>query len=106
MELKDIYETVCDMAEEVDSDPRGWPRLSARMNSYYEAVKNFRVKEADELVDLRDELRRKLSDIGGEGTELPQLEELSRLAARRLKRVAAAHREPDCRCRTPVAAHN
>ena len=90
VELKDIYETVCDMAEEVDSDPAGLARLSARMNSYYEAVKNFRVKEADELVDLRDELRRKLSDIGGEGTELPQLEELSRLAARRLKRVAAA----------------
>ncbi len=81
VELKDIYETVCDMAEEVDSDPAGLARLSARMNSYYEAVKNFRVKEADELVDLRDELRRKLSDIGGEGTELPQLEELSRLAA-------------------------
>ncbi len=90
VELKDIYETVCDMAEEVDSDPAGLARLSARMNSYYEAVKNFRVKEDDELVDLRDELRRKLSDIGGEGTELPQLEELSRLAARRLKRVAAA----------------
>ena len=90
VELKDIYETVCDMAEEVDSDPAGLARLSARMNSYYEAVKNFRVKEADELVDLRDELRRKLSDIGGEGTELPQLEELSRLAARRVKRVAAA----------------
>ena len=90
VELKDIYETVCDMAEEVDSDPAGLARLSARMNSYYEAVKNFRVKEADELVDLRDEVRRKLSDIGGEGTELPQLEELSRLAARRLKRVAAA----------------
>ncbi len=90
VELKDIYETVCDMAEEVDSDPAGLARLSARMNSYYEAVKNFRVKEADELVDLRDELRRKLSDIGGEGTELPQLEELSRLAAGRLKRVAAA----------------
>ena len=90
VELKDIYETVCDMAEEVDSDPAWLARLSARMNSYYEAVKNFRVKEADELVDLRDELRRKLSDIGGEGTELPQLEELSRLAARRLKRVAAA----------------
>ena len=90
VELKDIYETVCDMAEEGDSDPAGLARLSARMNSYYEAVKNFRVKEADELVDLRDELRRKLSDIGGEGTELPQLEELSRLAARRLKRVAAA----------------
>lgn len=90
VELKDIYETVCDMAEEVDSDPTELARLSARMNSYYEAVKNFRVKEADELVDLRDELHRKLSNIGGEGTELPQLEEQSRQAARRLKKVAAA----------------
>ena len=90
VELKDIYETVCDMAEEVDSDPTELTRLSARMNSYYEAMKNFRVKEADELVDLRDELHRKLSNIGGEGTELPQLEEQSRQAARRLKKVAAA----------------
>ncbi len=73
VELKDIYETVCDMAEEVDSDAAGLvPAFRPHEQLLREAVKNFRVKEADELVDLRDELRRKLSDIGGEGTELPQ----------------------------------
>ncbi len=74
IEIKDIFETLEDYASSIDSDPAALARTSSRMNSYYEAVKRFRVGTADELVDLREELQEKLQVIDHGDSELPELE--------------------------------
>lgn len=74
IELKDICESFEDFAASIDSDPAALARTSERMNQYYDAVKRFRVKNADELVDLRDGLQEKLRAIDYGDSELPELE--------------------------------
>lgn len=74
IELKDICESFEDFAASIDSDPAALARTSERMNQYYDAVKRFRVKNADELVDLRDQLQEKLRAIDYGDSELPELE--------------------------------
>ncbi len=88
IELKDIFETLVDINESVDTDPAALSRLSDRMNNYYEAIKRFRVQDADALVELYHEIRRKLGGVGQDGVELPQLEKEARAQARILKEKA------------------
>ncbi|MBD5171903.1 MAG: DNA repair protein RecN [Bacteroidales bacterium] len=88
VELRDIYESVADINEQVDTDPAALSRLSDRMNSYYEAIKRFRVKDASALVELYHEIRRKLGGAGQDGVELPELEKEARAQAKILKEKA------------------
>lgn len=82
IELQDIFDTVDDAASSIDSDPRTLEKMSARMNEYYDAMKRYRVKTADELVGLKTELELQLVAIETGGEELPILErEGKRLAA-------------------------
>lgn len=74
IEVKDIYETLSDYASSIESDPLALSRASDRMNQYYEAVKRFRVKDAEELIDLRESLTEKLEAIDLGDPELPELE--------------------------------
>lgn len=85
VETKDIFETVEDLNGRIDTDPAALSKLSERMNLYYEAMKRFRVKEADELVDLRDEYRRRLDGIAFADEELPELEKEARRLGHELK---------------------
>ena len=85
IELKDIFETVEDYASSIDSDPKALARTSERMNNYYEAVKRFRVKNADELVDLKEELEEKLRVIDYGDSELPELEKEYKALGKALK---------------------
>lgn len=89
IELKDIAETIGGFASSVDSDPGELSRVTSRMNSLYEAVKEFRVATADDLVDLRDELSSKLAALNGTGGDLPRLEKDARKSAALLKEKAA-----------------
>ncbi|MDE5789766.1 MAG: DNA repair protein RecN [Muribaculaceae bacterium] len=85
IELKDIFETLEDYASTIDSDPAALARTSERMNNYYEAVKRFRVNNADELVDLRENLEEKLSAIDNGDSELPELEKEYKAKGKALK---------------------
>ncbi|MDE6297235.1 MAG: DNA repair protein RecN [Muribaculaceae bacterium] len=85
IEIKDIYETLDDFASSIDSNPAALAKTSERMNNYYEAVKRFRVGNADELVDLREELEEKLRAIDYGDSELPALEKEYKLKGRQLK---------------------
>lgn len=89
VEATDIYETVSDYVSSVDADPAALSKMSARMNAYYEAIRSFRVSDADELVRLRDEVRAKLNSIEDEGTDLPELEKKAKQLASLLKEKAA-----------------
>lgn len=88
VELQDIYETAEDYLSGVDADPQTLGKLSARMNAYYEAVKRFKVKEADDLVALREDIASRLEDVETGGSELPILEKEAKGLAKRLKELA------------------
>lgn len=89
-ELRDIAETIEDINSSVDTDPATLEKLSARMQAYYEAVKRFRVEDADELVDLYSGLREQMAEISGEDPDLPVMEREARQQAAGLKEQAAA----------------
>lgn len=74
VEAKDLYETVEDYNSSVETDPAALARLSERMNLYYDTVKRFRVKDADELVTMHADIRRQLAEADADGGELPALE--------------------------------
>lgn len=85
VEVKDIYETVDDLNASVDTDPAALARLSARMNLYYETVKRFRVKDADELVGMHEDLKQRVADVTMGDSELPEMEREAHRIARDLK---------------------
>ena len=85
VEVKDIYETVDDYNSAIDTDPAALAKLSARMDLYYELVKRFRVREADELVAMREDIRRQVADVAGDDGELPEMEREMRRIGHELK---------------------
>ena len=90
IEVRDICDTVETAHSAVDSDPEMLSRLSDRMNLYYETVKRFRVKEADELVGLRESLRAQVNAVTLGDEALPALEQEGKRLAHLLKQRADA----------------
>lgn len=98
IEAKDIYETVDDFNSLIDTDPAALARLSARMNMYYEAVRRFRVHDADELVSLHADVARQVSEITEGDDEIPEMEREMRRIGHELKLKAAQLTETRVRC--------
>ena len=98
IEAKDIYETVDDLNSSVDTDPAALAKLSARMNLYYETVRRFRVREADDLVALHEDVRRQVADVTLGDSELPEMESEARRVAHELKLKADELTETRVRC--------
>ena len=88
VELQDMYETIDDAVLRVDADPAVLEKLSRRMNEYYDAVKQYRVKTADELVDMLEKIGSQLDVIETGGEELPMLEKEGKRAASEVKELA------------------
>lgn len=88
VEAKDVYETVEDFNNEIDTDPATLTRLSARMNAYYEALKRFRAKDDRELADLHSDLKAKVQSVVAGDDELPEMEAEARRLAHQLKSLA------------------
>ncbi|MBD5305887.1 MAG: DNA repair protein RecN [Bacteroides sp.] len=89
VEVKDIYETIDDFNSKIDTDPSALAKLSARMNLYYEAVKRFRVANADELEDLHRNIRTQIEEVTLGDDALPELEREAYKLAKTLKTLAA-----------------
>lgn len=88
VELQDMYETIDDAVLRVDADPAVLEKLSRRMNEYYDAVKQYRVKTADELVDMLEKIGSQLDVIETGGEELPMLEKEGKRVASEVKELA------------------
>lgn len=88
VELKDIAATIDDLNDSIEADPMTLGKLSERMNAYYEAVKRFKLADADALVAMRDDIRNKLGGVGEDGIDLSQLERESAVEAKRLREEA------------------
>ncbi len=87
-ELRDIFETIEDLDSSIDTDPATLERLSARMQAYYDAQRQFKVTDGDALVAIYEDLKSKLSDLNGEGDELPELEREARKHTKELRNIA------------------
>ena len=85
VELKDICESLEDYAGSIDSNPAALARMSERMNQYYDAVKRFRVVDADGLIAMREDLRHKLDAIDNGDSDLPELEREAKAKGKVLK---------------------
>ncbi len=57
IELKDIGETIARMASGIESDPMRLAQADARLKELYEAVKRFKLKDYDQLVDFYEGLK-------------------------------------------------
>lgn len=88
VELRDISETVEGYCADVHADPSQLERVSARMSQIYEACKRFKVDNDDQLVELRDDLRRQLDAIDGDSGDIEQLLSRKKELAARLADVA------------------
>lgn len=88
VEAKDIFETVDDYNSSIDTDPATLERLSRRMDLYYDAMKRFRVEDADDLEILHDRVRKEINDVTGEDSELPEMEKKARAIGHQLKKKA------------------
>lgn len=105
VEVKDIYETVDDYNSAIDTDPAALAKLSARMDLYYELVKRFRVREADELVAMRDDIRRQVADVAGDDGELPEMEREMRRIGHELKSKAGQLTQTRVSCAAEFSRH-
>ncbi|MBD5187302.1 MAG: DNA repair protein RecN [Bacteroidales bacterium] len=88
VELKDVSETLNGYLSQIEADPVRLMNITARMNRYHEACKRFKVSDGDELVALRDELRRRVSGADGSNEEFIELEKKGKLLGQDLKRLA------------------
>lgn len=88
VELQDMYETIDDAVLRIDADPAVLEKLSRRMNEYYDAVKQYRVKTADELVDMLEKIGSQLDVIETGGEELPMLEKEGKRVTSEVKELA------------------
>lgn len=87
VELKDIAEWIGSHVDYVESDPHKLAKVTARMNALISATRRFKT-DGDGLVDLRDQLRKRLAAIDGGHTDANRLDQEARLAAAELRRRA------------------
>ena len=88
IELRDISDTLENFGSKIDSDPARLDKVQARIDSLYEVMKRFKVKDEEELVDLHQQLKEELAAISGDNTDVTKLEHLLKDLARELKEKA------------------
>lgn len=87
-DLRDILGLAEDSLEKIDADPLLMEKLSARMQAYYEAIRQYKVADADELVTVKYDIEEKLGKINGGDNSLQEVERRSKELNRELKSVA------------------
>ena len=81
IELRDIADTLQNYCEKINSDPERLEKVQTRIESLYEIMKRFKVKDESELISLHEHLREELKSINGDKTDISVMEtELKELA--------------------------
>lgn len=88
IELRDITDTLESYSEKIVSDPARLEKVNSRIQKFYEAMKRFKVKDGDELVDLHQRLKEELAAISGDATDVAALEAEMKEMAKVLKEQA------------------
>ena len=87
-ELKDISETFSDCLSGINFDPTLIAKIDSRLNNIYEINRRFKVEVADELLGIKKEIERKLSEINTSDDDLMELEKELKSEGVRLKELA------------------
>lgn len=74
IELKDIAGELEALDEEIVHDPKRIDKVNERLDAIYRLEQKHTVKTVDELIVLRDELEKKISDIGSLEDQIKALE--------------------------------
>lgn len=90
IELRDIADTLDEYSERIVADPERMEKVHIRIQKIYEAMKRFKAKDEDELVDLYERLKEELALISDGGTDLSVMENQLKEYARLLKEQADA----------------
>ena len=85
VELRDISDTIETYIDKVKADPERYDMVQSRIESLYEAMKRFKVKDEAELVDMHQQLKEELSSISGNGENVAKIEAELKELARQLK---------------------
>lgn len=85
IELRDIADTLEVYIESIHSDPGRLEKVQSRIESIYEAIKRFKVKDEDELGDLYQQLKEELAAIDGDDVDESELENQLKELAKTLK---------------------
>lgn len=88
VELKDIAETIQGFTSEVESDPAALSKTGVRMHAIYDAMKQLKVKDYEELPELHKTLRAQLDALTNADHDLGTLEKEARLKADLLKKTS------------------
>lgn len=87
-EIRDMLGTAEDALDKIDADTSLMDKLSARMQAYYDAIRKYKVSDADELVDIKKDLEDKLARIVNGDDSLVEMETRSKELNRELKGIA------------------
>lgn len=90
VELRDISDTLGDYLERIDSNPEKLEKVRKRIESIESAIKRFKVKDEEDLVDLHSCLKKEMADLNESRSDLPELEKELKKRAKTLKENADA----------------
>ncbi|MCH5231902.1 MAG: DNA repair protein RecN, partial [Muribaculaceae bacterium] len=97
IELRDIADTIESYSEKINSDPERLEKIQKRIESIYEAMRRFKVKDEVELVELYQQLKEDLAAIDSDEEDETVLEKELKSLAKELKedadRLSAARSE-------------
>lgn len=88
IELRDIADTLEGYSEKINSDPQRYEKVQERIEVLYEAMKRFKVKDENELVDLHNRLREEFSALGENNNNVHEMETQLKNMAKILKEKA------------------
>lgn len=63
IELKDISEELGTMLDNIDYNPADLDNVNSRLDRIYDLEKKYHAESVEELINLRDDLKRRLNDI-------------------------------------------
>ena len=75
IELKDIAQEISSKLEEVDFNPADLDMVNNRLDKIYDLEKKYHAETIGELIAIRDELKRKLSDIENIDDRLQEMQD-------------------------------
>ena len=99
IELKDIAQEVSNSLEDIDFDPAELDAVNARLDRIYDLQKKYHTDSIAGLLDLQDELGRKLSNIENSDEALQQQQQL----CLQLKATCRKHADALTQLRTKAA---
>lgn len=88
IELRDISDTLQNYSEGVSVDPVRYEKVTTRIEAINEAMRRFKVKSEDELVELHEKLKEELSLMSEDMSNIPEMESKLKNLAKILKEKA------------------